>query len=391
MFNFLTLIRILIWAIGVTFLMGILVMPRDCKASFENLWKIFGFGYAVKFAVFLVTAVPLIKLDQNFHTLFFTYIGIMGALCVLSLILRFKKIFEYLRFWVDVDTYGPDIPVAQTEASDKSSVSSQTALSDESSMPAQSAESDKSALIFIWILRIAVCLLIAFQVYLYTGMTHMDTDDSRFIAEAMEAVEQGTILKHHPLTGEFLGAPIDEMRKDILSPYPFYLATLSHVFGLPVAVAAHAVLPIELLLLCYGILYVIGRFFFKDNVEKTWLFLLFVCFIHLFGFESIYATGYTLLTIIWQGRSALLVTLLPLEWLCLMRLSEEKSIDLYAVIRYLCVMLACLMTSGMGMTVSLFLALGYLAASFFTVKDIRRSAIILAGCIPAVISVVMFL
>ena len=94
-------------------------------------------------------------------------------------------------------------------------------------------------------------------------------------------------------------------------------------------------------------------------MKKRGLFLLFLSLIHLFSFETIYASGYTLLTIIWQGRSISAMIMLPLLWYFLMRTTDKKRLT---AIDYLTVTMAGLanaMLSNMGAILAMVMIAAY--------------------------------
>lgn len=184
------------------------------------------------------------------------------------------------------------------------------------------------------LLWIAVILLIIFQTYMLVGHMRTDTDDARFVAEAMEAYELDTMLQYHPITGEFLGEPIGEMKKDIASPFPIFMALAGSLFKLPPAIAVHVFFPLWFIPLAYVFYYLIGRYLLPNDEKYIALFMFFLCLLHCFAYESIYAAGYNLLSIIWQGRAVLATMIIPFVWFILMHMINESKLigRLYGVL-----------------------------------------------------------
>ncbi|HOO28584.1 MAG TPA: DUF6077 domain-containing protein [Lachnospiraceae bacterium] len=346
-----SIILIIIWGLAVPFILGLLIDRLLADSKTVLAARNFAFGFMLMAAVFQLLAVPMILLHMRFHVLKNTWIAVILCLCVLSVILNFKTFGVKLKNRVSLKKR-PEI----TE-------------------------------VLIWAAAVAVIMI---QTALLAGHMHVDTDDARFLAEAMEAVEQDTMLEYHPLTGEFLGGPAGEMYKDITSPYPIFLGLLGELFKMPPAIAAHVVLPILLIPLCYAVYFVIGSFFFDANMKYTGLFLLFLGLIHSFSFESIFAAGYTLLTIIWQGRSAAAMIMLPLLWYVLLRMIREEKLKWIDYLLFAAVMLACAMLSGMGMLLSLLLAFAYVCAQAFLKRSVKPALLMLLCMWPNVIYLVLW-
>lgn len=312
MITILSIFRILVMAVVVPFLLGNLISAfrgNKCKGISE----IIAYGFMLMCVLFLLLAVPMIFLRLPFHVLLYSWIALTFLLCFISVFVSVRK-----------NRYGE----LRREAVDFCA----------------GITADRFTLI-IWI---AAVLVIVFEAGLPTVRMHIDTDDARFIAEAMEAVEKDTMLLHHAITGKYIGFVPGEQIKDVTSPYPLFIALLSKLYGIHPAVTAHTVLPFLLIILSYMVYGMIGGFLTGGDVKKTGLFLLFLSLINLFSFETIYASGYTLLTIIWQGRSVCAMITLPLLWYILMRVTSED----YMITRdYLLVILATLgntMMSNMG-------------------------------------------
>lgn len=339
------ILLIIIWGIAIPFVLGMLWekllynSDRICPAL--N----FAFGFMTMAAVFQVLAVPMIFLRAPFHVLKYVWMAVVICLIIVSIFLNHHNFIGKL----------------------KNSFSIQ--------------KGDRTERL-IWV---AVIAIVIFQTYLLAGHMHVDTDDARFVAEAMEAVEKDTMLQYHPLTGEFLGYPLGEMNKDITSPYPIFLGLVGELFHLPPAVAAHVILPILFIPLCYAVYYVVGSWLLNDNSRHTGLFLLFLGLIHTFSFESIFASGYTLLTIIWQGRSVAAMVLLPLLWYVLLRMTGQAALKSKDYILLTATLLACAMLSGMGVLLSVLLALTYTCVCVWQKKSLKTALWMLLCMCPNIL------
>lgn len=302
----------------------------------------FPFGLAIMLFVFQIFAVPMIFFHASFNILVILWACGTGILCLVSAWLNKERM-----------------------------------LSEIKKMTFNSVICKKNA---IWI---AVFLMIIFQTCLLTFNMHMDTDDSRFIAEAMEAYEMDTMLMIHPINGSFLGNPVGEMIKELTSPFPFFIAAMSKLTTVHPAIMAHVIFPLFLIPLCYLVIYSIGKYFFKDDRELS-IFMLIFSVITLFSFESIYAFGYTLLTIIWQGRSIVATIMLPFMWLLLMKIYTEE-LEKKSLLALAIVSLACGCLSGMGLMMSVVLTGVYAVSVLIVNRDFVKSVLMLSTSIPCII------
>lgn len=285
---------IALYSVLVPFLLGMLLTGRTQKYC-SSIAVSIASGVMMMFALFELLAVPMILMKYPFHLLEYSWKTLVWLGVLISAILNCKKIPNVFRNRL------------------------------------KNLRSFTKTEVLIWV---AALLMIAFQTYMVVGHMRTDTDDARFVAEAMEAYELDTMLQYHPITGEYLGEPIGEMSKDVVSPFPILMALAGILFRLPPAVAVHVIFPLLFIPFAYVIYFLLGDYLLHGNKKYVALFLFFLSLIHCFAYESIYAAGYTLLAVTWQGRSVLAMTILPFVWYLLMRLMDQgtdKRIE-YAVL-----------------------------------------------------------
>ena len=337
----LNIVLVIIFLVLVPFILGLLCeRVFDSKGNNLMFSRCFAMGLSVMLAAFQIPAVPMIFISASFDTLMYAYVAIIVILVALSLWLNRKT----LAFGVN--------------------------------MAISNIKNDFRSLDKMYKVIAGIALLcIVFQSSLLIFRMHIDTDDCRFLAEALEAVEKNTMLKLHPITGEYLDVPVGEMRKEITSPYPFLLSVLSVLTRIHVTKLAHSVLPALLVPLGYASLYLLGSLIFKD-VKKRVTFMFILSFTMMFSFESIYALGYTLLTIIWQGRSIFSVILLPLLWYIYANIytRENDSVWMYVMAIVVGVASACL--SGMGAVMVPFLGAAFAFAYVVSNKKLIPAILI---------------
>ena len=308
----LNIILVFIFMVLVPFILGLLF-----ERFFENGDKIvfsrcFAMGLSVMLTLFLIPAFPMIYAGTSFTSLFYVYSAILAVFLVISLVLNTKSFNA---------KFHKSVSVIKDELSGL----------------------DKMYVVIL----LAAIAMIAFQTSLLIFKMHTDTDDSRFIAESLEAVERNTLLRVNPITGENLSFPIGEMIKEVTAPYPLLISVLSIYTRIHPTVLSHFVFPILLIPLCYAVVYLIGNTLLKDT-KKMVVYLCIATMVILFSFESIYTWGYTLLTIIWQGRSISAVIMLPLLWYIFIKVYVEEKMTPALFIAALTVSLANSCLSGMG-------------------------------------------
>lgn len=288
------ILLIIIWSIIIPVMAGQLVCVLLGESGSGSIFGRIAYGFLVMCVSFMLFAIPMIAMKLPFHMLVYAWTAFILVLAAFMTVFGVKK--GHVR---------------------------EAALHVRSSLKGFVSDIKNDRLcLFAWC---AALLFILFQAGLSAGTMRMDTDDSRFIAEAMEAVEKDTMLQHHAITGKFLGFAPGEQIKDVTAPYPLFIALLSRLYGLHPAITAHTVLPFLLILLSYIVFALTGRFLLGEDNKKNGLYLMFLSLITMFSFETIYASGYTLLTIIWQGRSICAMIMLPLLWYFLMRVTEKEK------------------------------------------------------------------
>ena len=352
MITYINIFFILIFAVLVPFLLGnlICIFNRDrCEGIAGNI----AYGFMIMCVLFMFLAVPMIFMHMPFHILVYSWTILVCLLCIISIFVFIKK-NRYRQLCKETGGF------------------------------CRSISSDRFTL-FIWIVAV---LIILFEACLPTVRMHIDTDDARFIAEALEAVEKDTMLEYHAITGKYLGFAPGEQIKDVISPYPLFIALLSCLYRLHPAITAHTVLPFLLVILSYIVFGMIGNYLANGNVKKNGLYLLFLSLINLFSFETIYASGYTMLTIIWQGRSVCAMIMLPLLWYILLKISVKNKMGLYDYIMLVITALSCTMTSSMGSIFAPALIVTYALMHLMRRKTLKPFLFMCVCALPSLLCIV---
>ena len=173
---------------------------------------------------------------------------------------------------------------------------------------------------------VIACIVILFQMGVYILGMHLDEDDSRWIAEANDALVRNRMLLHNPATGEYIGRFVGEMVKDVYSPWSMYVAWLSRATGIRAATVAHTVYPPVLLALSYFTYYQIGVQLFEGKQERG-IFLLMVSVINLFMAGNPYTQSVFTLVRIWQGKAVVASVIIPAVLMIMLRLQHPAQLS----------------------------------------------------------------
>ena len=343
--SLINILLIIIWFIVIPFILGVLFESVFDKSRTAVMFsRCFLLGIVTLLTALQIPAVPMIYIGSSFSMLCYTFTVMVVVIIAVSLIINWRGLL--LRVRCEVIRISDSIIKLEKEYK---------------------------------FLLCATIILIAFQTGLLVFRMHTDTDDSRFLAEALEAVEQNTMLRIHPITGEMLGDKLfyREMRKELTATYPFLISIISVLTRVHPTVLAHSVMPMFLIPLAYASIYLLGTYFFDKNNERV-LYMFITSALVLFSFESRYSWGYTLLTIIWQGRSILAVGVLPFLWYVLLNVySGNNSIGILGVAVITGIACACL--SGMGTVIAPMVG-GAFALSYLIKNKNIVMAIIIAMC-----------
>ena len=195
---------------------------------------------------------------------------------------------------------------------------------------------------------IVAILLVTFQMGIYFLGMHIDWDDSRWIAEANDALSKNSMFLYNPANGEYLGRFTGEMRKDVFSPWAMYIAFISKVTMLRPAIIAHTIFAPLLLMISYMIYYQIALNLFKHRTEVG-SFLFFVAVINLFFAGNGYTQSVFSLTRIWQGKAVVAAVVIPLFLLLLINIEKKDNVTNWMML-FLSTTASCLF-SGMGIAI----------------------------------------
>ncbi len=333
---------IIIWGLFVPFILGTLKSLITGDYERVSLPGQFCFGFVFELFAFHILAVPLIYFRKSYTTLKHSWVLLIIIMLAVSVTVLIRHRKDFFLF---------------TGSEGKK----------------QFAEEPLT--VCVWA---AVILMIIFETGLLTFNMHMDTDDARFVAEAADAIENDSLLGINPITGESTGwyfnedkdGPVGEMKKDAASPYPLFIGLMSDLSGLNPAVCSHTVMPALFIPLCFAAFYLCGSYFLNGDKKNTGIFLLFLSVIILFSFESGFAFGYTLLNIIWQGRSIACCIILPLLFYWFAKAEADGRLRPSDFLMLFILNCCCAALSGTAAIVASIMTFAYSVTRAYRIKSI---------------------
>lgn len=233
-----------------------------------------------------------------------------------------------------------------------------------------------------WGMIICVSLLVGVQACMIAFSMRQNSDDSSYIAITNTALETNTLLEYSHVTGEQY-TNIVSLFKRWVSPFNILMAVLTKYIGIHSTVLHHVILPLILIPLAYIVYWQLGKVFIKDKKER-WVFLLFICIMHIFGGYSEESVSTHLLVRIWQGKSIYAAIFIP--WLIyrLICLYQEKT--KYNWVILFISSIAGIVLSNVAVIENIFLIFVFALLDFYKNKNWKH--LIYAGicCLPMFIA-----
>lgn len=254
----------------------------------------------------------------------------------------------------------------------------------------QPIKSDREGKVWKWILSVLVVILVMLQAYIPARYEHRDDDDARFISEEVSAVEHDTMYWDDPITADQLYWNEGEVRKDFTSPWAMYVSMCSRISNIAPAALSHTYLPFFLILICYGVYYLIGNTLLKGDGEKTLMFLLFLSVIHLWGYTSTHTLASMLLLRIWQGKAVCASLMLPVFFYLMYQVLQREYKKGWLVFLYVAGNAACLL-SGIGIVTSPVILFVYGVIDLFYYKNWKKLFAIWLAAIPCAVYLLYYL
>lgn len=305
------------------------------------------FGQMTLFAVLELLAVPMIFFHVAFNTLYISFCACAGVLVALGI----------YRLIVALKNPAPAIPKEKEPRSP-----------------------------LAWILLGITFLIVLYQFLKYLLGMHLDEDDSRWLAQANDALETGKMIYHNYNTGDSWGWV--HMSRDGVSAWPMLYSILSRLtLNTRVTILAHTVYaPMELLAV-YGIYWLLADELFKKKDARA-TFLLLVAVINLFYAGTVYTQSVFSLVRIWQGKASVAAVIIPLLLYLFVRVNKENRVSDWLMLAVVdCA--ACLM-SGMGISIAAIMIGIYGAYHIIAYRHWKRIPLLLLAVLPSVFYALLY-
>lgn len=339
---------IVVWGILIPFVLGAIWTGKNEEQSGSAIRTLLS-GVMTMLAVFQVIAVPLIVWKQPFHILCRIYVIIIVAGLLFAVVFRWNMLIRMIcamyKNLLSCDAFTKLILVA------------------------------------------AICMVI-FQTWMVAGTMHEDTDDARYAAESMEAYERDTMFQYHPITGEKLEHPVGEMRKDVIAPFPIYIALLAKLLLLHPLIVAHVVIPLLFVPYAYCIYYLLGKQFFTGKMKENAIYFFFVNLANCFAFASVYSLSFYFLLRLWHGKAMLIALMLPAVLLNLIYALHENRTKTWSVL--FVTMTATAIGSSMAGIIPPILAGSMGLTESLKKKSVKPLMLCLVCCIPNIVFGVLY-
>ncbi len=260
----------------------------------EFLFRWIG-GQMCLWAGFHIICVPFILRGRSFGDVVKVYVVYMAALILLSLA-------RQIRF------------LASLARRDKG-MGTDSRISGKREKTGRKA--DKVAVV-LWCC--AGCLLLL-QLAAACFLAYEEGDDAFYVAISTSTVDADTMYQKHPYTG----GPVELDARHALAPFPVWVALIARLTGIHPATTAQVALPVILIVMAYGCIYLLGNRLCGGDARKLPLFLLMAECLVLFGGYSTYSVENFLLVRTAQGKAVLAAIVLPFLLLLLYLLLERQK------------------------------------------------------------------
>lgn len=232
---------------------------------------------------------------------------------------------------------------------------------------------------------ILLFLLSFIFLFLQLQYQNIDEDDSRFIVNAVDTLKSNKVLLTNPINGDILpGFILDDSGKDVTSPWSVFIAYISKLTLNKAVVCAHSILPLSLTILTICIWWQFAEKIFGKSIIYQSMFTILMLLTYLFGYSYLWTTITMFMSRLWQGKSIVAATGIPMLFNCLFDSYENDKQYLPTVI---IADLALCLFSGNGIVMGA-IAIGCFALGYGIIK--KDYKIFLRIAMIAVINAIYF-
>ncbi|MBQ7934321.1 MAG: hypothetical protein IJ327_06015, partial [Lachnospiraceae bacterium] len=240
------------------------------------------------------------------------------------------------------------------------------------------ARTEGAERIRIGILRLLSVGLLVFQMVMTLCYAYEEGDDAFYLALSTDTADSGVMYMKNPYTGYTTEL---DMRHG-LAPFPIWITLLARIGGILPITMAQLVLPVVLILMAYGIHYLMGRKLFKGRQESFLLYFVLVEMFVIFGGYSTHSVENFLLVRASQGKAVLCNLILPFLmflglWLA-DRIQKDKEVHWsYWILHFSVCIAGCLCSTQGGLLVCLWVAI---IGVYILIWSKKWRYVILFGC-----------
>lgn len=265
-------------ALAVPVIVGGLAAGEDKSILFR--WVA---GQFLLWAGFQVICVPLVLAKRSFSDLVVLFSGFMVSITLLSLAVSIRRL-----------------------ARKPFSVRGER----------KAGQDRDRVVVFLWI---CVAALLALQLILALFLAYEEGDDAFYVAISTITENSETMYRSLPYTGET--TELDARHG--LAPFPIWVAYLARLTGMRPVIMAQVALPSVLIVMSYGVFFLIGKRLFQDGGRKMPLFMLMIEVLVLFGGYSLQSAENFLLVRTAQGKAVLADIVIPFLFLLFFMMLEK--------------------------------------------------------------------
>lgn len=295
------------------------IVEKESPASVKLIFRWVS-GQIILWAGFMVICVPMILVNRDFRDVVILFSGYMGAAALLALAVSLRRRAKKI--------------------------------------PGSFSDKGREKDLMAFVLWVCVAMLVLAQLVLACFMAYEEGDDAFYVAVSSITENSNSMYQVLPYTGGTTGTDI----RHALAPMPIWVAYVARISGMRAVTVAQIALPVILILMTYGIYYLLGRRLFPEGKRKVALFMLLIQGLVLFGGYSTYSAENFLLVRTAQGKSVManIVTpfLLYLLFVILEKLQAEEKTGAGAWLMVALTMIAgCLCSTQGTLLVCMFLGI----------------------------------
>ncbi len=176
---------------------------------------------------------------------------------------------------------------------------------------------DKYAIIYaaVFIVLLLVQIFFAFKFQI----NEWSYDDYDYVVNSHDTITHDMIADVNIISGTY---PVTEPKR-VATSWPTYIAYLSDISDFEVTTVCHTILPVVLLLMAYGVFYYMATDLF-EKIDNRFIFMILLSVLMIFGGYSHYSISFRILCAIWQGKAVVCGIVLPFVFVYFSKLLKDE-------------------------------------------------------------------